>query len=72
MQSRKVGRVIQRYFPKKLDFEKYMAETLTIKHKDLKDSNVSQKDFHNVLCNIFKQFDDNINKRDIEGFLSVF
>ena len=49
-----------------------MADSLLLNFNDLNDSTISQKDFHNVLCNIFKQFDDNINKRDIEGFLSVF
>ena len=49
-----------------------MADSLNIKVKELSESTVSQKDFHNVLCNILKQFDDNVNKRDIEGFMSVF
>ena len=70
--SRKVGRIIQRYFPKKRDFERYFADTLSLKPTELEDHTISQKDFHKVLVNVLKQFDDNVDKRDIEGFLSVF
>ena len=49
-----------------------MAESLSLKQNELKDATVSQKDFHKILTNIFSQFDDNLNKRDIEGFMSVF
>ncbi len=49
-----------------------MNDSLKLKDSVLKDVQVHSKDFHGALKNIFRQFADDLTKRDIEGFMSKF
>jgi len=69
--TKKIGRTLVRYLPKKDDLKAYFAHVLKVSPGDVENMQISRKQFIEVFDTMSNKFKlDTLTKRDFEGFFS--
>ena len=69
--SRNVGKVIQKLFPTKADFTRYLEQTMNLSKDEVENLHVSKPQFNEIVDSLFNKFDVKyLTPGDFQGFLT--
>lgn len=71
LKFKKVFRVLNSYFPKREDIDEFLKKQLHLDHEEYSQVSLSQKNLCKIFQGFFLNIEDKVNKKDLEGFLSV-